>query len=147
MEVRASIDIAAPREEVFDLALDPHRLEDWVSTHRELVDEPDLPLREGSEFRQKLRVAGISFKVSWSLTRLERPRVIEWLGSGPGGSEARVCSSLEAIEGGTRYDYVNRFDLPGGKLTAKAAGLIGEEKGREEAERSLKALKELLERG
>jgi uncharacterized protein YndB with AHSA1/START domain len=145
IEVRASVQIGAPPEKVFDAAVDPCRLGEWVTTHRSLVDEPELPLEEGTEFRQKLRVAGLSFKVLWRITRMERPDLIEWEGRGPGGSRARVCYSLEPSDEGTRFDYVNVFELPGGKLAAKAAGMIGEGKGREEAERSLANLKQLLE--
>ena len=145
IEVRTSVEIEAPPERVFDAAVDPCRLDEWVTTHRSLVDEPEMPLDEGTEFRQKLRVAGLSFKVRWKITRMERPSRIEWEGEGPGGSMARVCYSLEPIAGGTRFDYVNLFELPGGKLAAKAAGMIGEDKGREEAERSLANLKQLLE--
>jgi uncharacterized protein YndB with AHSA1/START domain len=145
IEVRTSVQIDAPPEDVFAAAVDPCRLEDWVTTHRSLVDEPEGELGEGTTFRQKLRVAGISFKVTWTVTRMEHPGLVEWRGEGPGGSEAKVCYSIAAENGGSRFDYVNVFELPGGKLAAKAAGLIGAEKGREEAERSLANLKALLE--
>jgi uncharacterized protein YndB with AHSA1/START domain len=147
IEVRSSVEIEAPPEEVFDAAVDPRRLGEWVTTHRELVEEPEGPVGEGTTFRQKLRVAGLSFKVTWRVTRIDRPRLIEWEGDGPGGSNARVCYSLSPEEGGTRFDYVNVFEMPGGKLAGKAAGLIGADKGREEAERSLANLKALIEGG
>ena len=147
IEVRSSIEIEAPPEEVFDAAVDPCRLEEWVTTHRALVDEPEGPMVEGTTFRQKLRVAGLSFKVTWRVTRIERPGEIEWEGEGPAGSSAKVCYSLSPQGTGTRFDYVNVFEMPGGKLTGKAAGLIGADKGREEAERSLANLKALLEAG
>lgn len=145
IEVKSSVDIDAPPEEVFDAAVDPCRLEEWVTTHRALVDEPEGPVGEGTTFRQKLRVAGLSFKVTWRVTRSERPSLIEWEGEGPGGSRAHVRYSLEPHGSGTRFDYVNLFEMPGGKLAGKAADLIGADKGREEAERSLANLKALLE--
>ena len=147
IEVRTSVDIDAPPERVFETAVDPCRLEDWVTTHRSLVDEPEGELGEGTTFRQKLKVAGLSFKVTWRITKIDRPRRVEWEGEGPGGSSAHVSYSMEPRDGGTRFDYVNVFELPGGKLAAKAAGLVGEEKGREEAERSLANLKALIEDG
>jgi uncharacterized protein YndB with AHSA1/START domain len=146
IEVRSSVDIEASPEEVFDAAVDPCRLEEWVTTHRALVDEPNGPVREGTTFRQKLRVSGLSFKVTWRVTRIDHPRTIEWEGDGPGGSCARVCYSISPQDGGSRFDYVNVFELPGGKLAGKAADLIGADKGREEAERSLANLKALLEK-
>lgn len=145
MEVRESIELPASPEEVFDLLMDVDRLEDWVTAHRSIAEQPDGPLKAGSRFRQKLRVAGVSFKVGWEVTRLEPPRLVEWRGDGPGGSDARVCYSLVPNGSGTRFDYVNEFRLPGGKLAAAAGKAIGEDRARAEARRSLKNLSALFE--
>ncbi len=145
MEVRESIELAAEPEEVFDLLMDVDRLEDWVTAHRSIAEQPDGPLGEGSRFRQKLRVAGVSFKVRWEVTRLQRPHLVEWRGEGPGGSDARVCYSLARNGSGTRFDYVNEFHLPGGKLAARAGKAIGEDRARAEARRSLARLSALFE--
>lgn len=146
MKVRSEIEIDAPRERVLDTIMDTDRLGEWVDAHREVIDAPEGELEKGSTFRQKLKVAGLSFKVSWEVTRLEPPRLVEWQGAGPGGSDARVCYQLENGDGGsTRFIYVNEFHLPGGKLAAAAGKKIGEERGRAEAEKTLRNLKELLE--
>lgn len=144
MEVKASIDLPAPPERVFDLLLDLERLEEWVSAHEELVEPPGGALAEGSTFRQKLRVAGVSFTVGWEVTALQRPRLVEWRGEGPGGSDARVRYSLQRHGQGTRFDYLNEFRFPGGLLARKAAGAIGGRRAQREAERSLESLKALL---
>ena len=145
MEVRTSIEVAAPPEQVYDVLMDLDHLDSWVEAHRGIVEEPDGPLHEGSTFRQKLRVSGLGFKVRWTVTKLDRPRLVEWEGEGPGGSDARVCYSLSGADGGTRFDYVNEFHLPGGKLAERAGKLIGEDRAREEANASLRSLKELIE--
>ena len=146
MKVRSEIEIDAPREEVLAAIMDTERLGEWVDAHRAVIDAPEGELECGSTFRQKLRVAGLSFKVGWEVTRLERPRLVEWRGTGPGGSEARVCYQLENGDGkSTRFVYVNEFELPGGRLADLAARKIGEERGRTEAEKSLRNLKGLLE--
>jgi carbon monoxide dehydrogenase subunit G len=144
VEVRESIDLPAPPEEVFDLLLDVNRLGEWVTAHRAIVDGPGGALAVGSTFTQKLRLAGVSFKVDWEVTRLERPRIVEWQGSGPGGSDARVCYSLAANEAGARFDYVNEFRLPGGKLAQVAGRAVGEGRARREARDSLERLRNLL---
>lgn len=144
MEVEASIDLPAPPQRVFDLLLDVERLGEWVTAHEELVESPAGVLAEGSTFGQKLRVAGISFTVRWEVARLQRPRLVEWRGEGPGGSDARVRYSLEPHGEGTRFDYLNEFRFPGGPLASKAAGAIGGRRARHEAERSLESLKALL---
>jgi carbon monoxide dehydrogenase subunit G len=145
MEIRESVELAAPPQEVFDLLMDVDRLGEWVTAHRAIVDQPEGPLSEGSSFTQKLRLAGLSFKVGWQVTRLERPRLVEWRGKGPGGSDARVCYALSGNGGGTRFDYVNEFRLPGGRLAQLAGRAIGKDRARREARGSLERLKRLLE--
>ena len=48
-EVETSIDIDAPPEEVWALAMDPNRLADWVTIHRRLDDHSDGRPRAGYE--------------------------------------------------------------------------------------------------
>ena len=40
MRVERKIEIAAPAEQIYDLVMDPHRLEDWVTIHAGLKDAP-----------------------------------------------------------------------------------------------------------
>ena len=47
--VRASIDIDAPRERVYETMLDPEHLDEWVTIHRRVNRTDDGPLREGFE--------------------------------------------------------------------------------------------------
>jgi len=144
MKVVTQVELDAPPEVVFDVLLDLDRLGEWVTAHEDVVEQPDEGLEVGSEFRQRLKVTGFSFKVSWELVALERPSLIEWKAKGPGGSKARALYELSAISGGTRFDYLNEFELPGGRLSALAGNKIGEKQGREEAERSLANLKRML---
>ena len=144
MKVEESIDLPAPPEEVFDVLLDLDRLGDWVTAHRSIAEGPSGSLAEGSTFRQKLRVGGVPFSVRWEVTRLDRPRLVEWRGEGPGGSDALVRYELTAQDSGSCFDYVNEFRLPGGKLSAAAGRAVGEGRARKEARRSLENLCELL---
>ena len=145
MKVEDGIDLPAAPEEVFELLLDVERLGDWVTAHRSISEPPQAPLAEGSTFRQKLRVGGVPFEVRWEVTRLERPRIVEWRGEGPGGSDALVRYSLAGDDSGTHFDYLNEFRLPGGRLTEFAGRAIGEKQARSEARQSLENLKGLLE--
>ena len=145
MKVESTIELPAPPKEVFAIVMDPHRLEEWVTAHDEIVEAPDGPLELGSEFRQKLKVAGIGFSVTWEVTELEPPSLAAWEGRGPAGSRARARYELEPAAGGTLFHYGNEFELPGGKLAAAAGRAIGEEKGRAEAEESLQNLRDLLQ--
>ena len=48
MRVERSIEIDAPAERIYDVVMDPHRLEDWVTIHVGLKSAPSGGLERGS---------------------------------------------------------------------------------------------------
>jgi carbon monoxide dehydrogenase subunit G len=144
VRVERSIVIDAAPEAVYDVAMDPHRLEDWVTVHAGLHDAPEK-LREGSELGQSIKVAGQKFKVDWRVVKADAPRSIEWEGRGPMGTKARVAYELEDRGGSTCFHYANEYDFPGGPL-GKLGAKAFERTARKEAEKTLENLKGLLER-
>jgi uncharacterized protein YndB with AHSA1/START domain len=145
--VTKDIELAAPPERVWDILMDPERLEQWVTTHAGLVDGAPAELEESSTFEQELSLAGARFSVRWTVTECDRPRSVTWTGVGPGGSRAHVKYELEGVGSGrTRFAYENRFELPGGVLGRFAGRAVGDRVVGREAERSLDNLKRLLER-
>jgi uncharacterized membrane protein len=144
--VRASIEIDAPRERVYDFMLDPAHLDEWVTIHRRVNSRDPGPPREGFEMDQTLHLRGANFKVHWTLTEADRPDRATWEGRGPAHSYARTSYRLrDGDSGRTRFDYENEFKAPGGFLGAAASRmLIGGVPDRE-AHRSLERLKALLE--
>jgi carbon monoxide dehydrogenase subunit G len=143
--VVAEIEVAAPPDRVYELMMDPRRLGEWVTIHRDVPDPPRPPLSQGDSFEQKLALAGKSFTVRWRVTRAEPPRAADWHGSGPAGATARVAYRLEQAGEGTRVRYESEFDLPAGILGRAAGRLLVRSPARREAERSLERLKQLLE--
>jgi carbon monoxide dehydrogenase subunit G len=143
--VSAEIEIAAPISEVYEAMMDPGRLGDWVTIHRDVSGAPEPPLSEGDSFEQKLSLAGTSFKVTWTVTRADLPNAADWDGSGPAGSKARVAYRLEEAGEGTRVGYENEFDFPAGFLGRAAGRLLVRSPAKKEAEKSLERLKSLLE--
>src|SRR4051812_22330980 len=174
-EVEASIDIAAPPAEVWATAMDPDRLEDWVTIHRRLDDHSDGRMRPGYEMEQTLCLRGVNFKVHWELVRCDRPFHAEWHGRGPARSHAETEYSLAENgsggtgvgdpkevraplrppgadpppggRGGTRFGYRNEFRAPLGPLGAIASRAIVGGLPRREADASLERLKALVENG
>jgi uncharacterized membrane protein len=146
--VTASIEIDAPREKVYDLALDPARLDEWVTIHRRVNSRDAGPPRQGYEMNQTLHLRGANFKVSWTLTEADRPDRATWEGRGPAHSYARTSYDLRALDGGrTRFEYENEFTAPGGFLGAAASRMLIGGVPEREAKRSLERLKALLEAG
>ncbi len=143
--VTASIDIAAPRERVFQTVLDASRLDEWVTIHRRVNHADDGPLREGYEMEQTLCLRGANFKVRWTLTEAHRPQHATWEGRGPAHSYARTAYRLSDRNGGTHFEYENEFKPPGGFLGAAASRVLVGGVPQREANRSLQQLKALLE--
>jgi uncharacterized protein YndB with AHSA1/START domain len=145
-EVRTSIDIDAAPEAIFDVALDPKRLADWVTIHRELLSADAGPARRGMQMHQRMSLRGAPFKVSWELVVCERPTRAEWRGRGPARSKAETEYTLRALpDGGTRFSYRNDFKAPLGPLGAVASRTLVGGVPEREAIASLRALKALIE--
>lgn len=144
--VHADIHIAAPVAEVWNMALDPHRLSEWVTIHRELDEADDGPPREGMRMKQSLTLRGAPFKVTWELTECRPNEHAKWEGRGPARSYARTeYTFTEAADGGTDFHYLNEFKAPGGMLGKAAAKALVGGLPQKEADKSLARLKEILE--
>lgn len=144
--MRASIDIDAPPERVYDVMLDAGRLHEWVTIHRKINRVDDGTPREGFQMDQTLCLRHANFKVHWTLTEADRPEAATWEGRGPAHSYARTSYRLTKLDGGrTRFEYENEFKAPGGILGAAASRVIVGGVPEREANRSLQNLKTLLE--
>jgi carbon monoxide dehydrogenase subunit G len=146
--VIASIEIAVPPQRVWDVIMDPHHFDEWVTIHRRLGHVDDGGLRPGFQVEQTLRLHHANFKVRWSLTELDPPYHAVWEGRGPAGSHARIVDTLTALDGGeqTRFDYLNEYSQPGGFLGRVAGRFLVAGTAEREADRSLARLKAYLER-
>jgi len=146
--VTASIEIDAPREDVYDLVLDPGHLDEWVTIHRRVNARDAGPPREGYEMDQTLCLRGANFKVHWTLTEADRPDRATWEGRGPAHSYARTSYALKSVDGGkTRFEYENEFKPPGGFIGAAASRMLIGGVPEREAKYSLRRLKALIEDG
>ena len=144
--VSATIDLDCPPETVWKLIMDPSRYRDWVTIHRKLGDVDDGPVREGFQVEQRLALRGAPFTVHWTLTKCEAPNLGTWEGKGPAGSYARVTNRLQPNgDGGTHFEYENEFAAPGGAMGRLASRVLVGGMPKREADKSLKALKTLVE--
>ena len=144
MRVERTTHIAAPAQAVYDVVMDPQRLEDWVTVHHQLEGTPKAPLEKGSQLTQILRLAGKKFRVHWRVVENEPCEHVVWEGRGPVASHARVEYRFDSNDAAPTSSYVNEFDLPGGPL-GRVAGRAVSRVTQKELDGSLQRLKQLVE--
>jgi carbon monoxide dehydrogenase subunit G len=147
MKVERDITIEAPPEQVWKVLMDPDKLADWVSIHQKLKNAPNGQLARGDRLTQCLRLMHKNFDVHWEVEKADAPQKAVWAGQGPVRSKAAVVYELAPDgNGGTHFHYVNEFKPPGGLFGGFMADRALQGTSEREADKSLKALKKLLER-
>jgi carbon monoxide dehydrogenase subunit G len=144
VKVERSIEIAATPERLYEVIMNPHCLEQWVTIHSSLEKAPAGALTQGARLTQKLELAGRCFTVHWTVVENDPARRVVWEGQGPMRSHAGVTYELEPLAGRTRFSYTNEFSLPGGPL-GRFAGPVIRRVTAGEVDRSLSRLKALVE--
>lgn len=144
--VTASVEIAAPPTQVWEVAMNPARLGEWVTIHRRLREHDDGPPHIGFCMSQQIHLRGVSLDVHWRLVQCEPAELAVWEGRGP--ARSRACTEYQlaqSADGSTRFYYRNEFHAPLGPLGALVSrALVGGIPERE-AERTLERLKAILE--
>ena len=144
-KLEREIEIDAPPDVVYDVVADPDCLGEWVTIQEELEEAPEGDLEPGSRLRQRMKIAGQRFRLSWTVVEAERPTRIVWNGRGPMGTSAKAIYELRRDgDGRTTFSYLNEYALPGGVAGRLAGRAISAASGRE-ADRTLRRLKKLVE--
>ena len=144
-KLEREIQIDAPPERVYDVLADPSCLGEWVTIQDELEEAPSGDLVQGDTLRQRMKVAGQRFRLSWTVVEADRPSRIVWEGKGPMGSRAKAVYELTGDgDGRTRFAYLNQYKLRGG-IVGRIAGRAIVKASGGEADRSLERLKKLVE--
>lgn len=143
--VTVSTFIAAPREKVWKMVMDPARLHEWVTIHRKLVHADDGPARVGFEMDQQIHLRGVHLEVHWKLADCQLCERAVWEGRGPARSRARTEYVLSDEAGGTRFDYRNEFRPPLGPVGAIVSRALMGGISEREATRTLDRLRAHLE--
>jgi hypothetical protein len=127
--------------------MDPSCLEHWVTIHRRLLSADSGPPRVGFEMAQAIHLRGVTLDVHWELVECREPRRAVWEGRGPARSRAHTEYLLSGEDGRTRFDYQNEFRAPLGPVGAIVSRALVGGIPQREANRTLAALKEKIERG
>jgi len=143
--VEAEIEINAPIDEVYALAMDPERTDEWVTIARAVKDVKGDPTEPGFEMKQQLCLRGVPFWVHWDLVEADAPRYARFEGKGPMRSKAFIENHLTERDGVTHYRYRNEFRAPFGPLGSTAQRVLAGGIPEREAHASLERLKQLAE--
>ncbi len=120
LNLRASIDIRAPAERIFDLVCTPERLPEWntsVASARRCVAGESICL--GSRAVLRGRLLGQTLESETEVVSFEPPRVFATRAVRGPRVSTRVV--LEAFPEGTRVDVDVTGEVPGGALGAVMA--------------------------
>jgi uncharacterized protein YndB with AHSA1/START domain len=143
--VKASIEIAAPPQRVWEVVMDPAALGEWVTIHRRLVRADDGVPREGFRMDQQVHLRGVTLEVHWELVECSPSRLAVWEGRGPARSRARTEYRLKESSGGTQFDYRNEFHTPLGPVGAIVSRALVGGMPEREAKRTLEKLQSYVE--
>jgi hypothetical protein len=119
-EIRKSIRINAPVNKVFDFAsnyLNWQKFFVGISDIRPITDITD---GNGARFLYKVKLMGIKVAVGTEFQQFKRDE--GWIGQSFKGLDALTQWIFKAIEGGTEFTYIQRYQIPfymGGDLIDK----------------------------
>jgi len=121
LSLRASVDIRAPVDRIFDIVCTPERLPEWnASIERARRVEPGEPVCLGSRAIFSGRLLGQVLESETEVVTFERPRLFSTRAIR--GPRLVTCFTLESLPFGRTHVEVDvNGDVPGGVLGAMLA--------------------------
>jgi uncharacterized membrane protein len=120
MSLRASVEIRAPVERIFDLVCAPERLPEWnVSVESARRATPDEAVCLGSRAFVSGRLMGQTLESETEVVGFEPPRVFATHAFRGPRVDTRFV--LEPLPHGTRVEVIVSGEVPGGALGARLA--------------------------
>jgi uncharacterized protein YndB with AHSA1/START domain len=118
--------IDAPPDKVFALATDAARIPEWNSSVVEVKDITGSLGQAGASYVSVLKLGGRRLESRWEVSRAERPHVLEFTGTAPGGGQATARNRFEPANGGTDITIELDYEFPGGFVGGVADRLFVE---------------------
>jgi uncharacterized protein YndB with AHSA1/START domain len=141
-----SIQIAATPEEIWTCLTHPTWIQKWWTALREYHYASELHSGLGMTFVVEEKIGiGPLLRIKFEVSRWRKPEQIKFkMVSGTGATSYEISWTLEPIEGGTLFNYVERLTLSNGFMD-KVWGKLGRRSGMGHIEGYLRNLKTLAE--
>ena len=137
--------IDAPPDKAFALAIDAARIPEWNSSVTEVKEISGSLDQVGSSYVSVLKLGGRPLKARWEVIRVERPRLLEFNGTAPGGGTATTKNRFESADGGTDLAIEIEYQLPGGFIGGMADKLFVERAIERDVKHSVENFKAICE--
>ena len=143
--LQEQIHVDAPIEAVWDLVTDTQRLVEWQSGLVEVKDSTGKLDRVGAGYSPVFRFAGRKLEGHFEVSRIEKPNLLEFKGTSPGGGKATQTLKLDRAGAGTDVSFEMDYELPGGFFGGIADKLFMERQIERDIKHSNANLKALCE--
>src|SRR5688500_9908907 len=137
--------VEAPPEKAFALAIDVARTPAWNSSSIEATDITGPLSQVCSIYVSVLRLASRRLECRWEVSRVERPRLLEFTGTAPGGGKATAKNRFESADAGTDVTIEVDYELPGGIVGGIADKLFVERAIERDFKHSMENFKAICE--
>jgi uncharacterized membrane protein len=137
--------IDAPPDRAFALAIDAERIPEWNSSVSEVKEITGSLDQLGSSYMSVLKLGGRLLEGRWEVSGVDRPRLIEFTGTAPGGGTASAKTRFESAGGGTDITIEIEYQLPGGFVGGMADKLFVERAIERDAKHSVENFKAICE--
>ena len=145
--VRLTSHIEVPPETAFALAIDAKRVPEWNTTVVEVKDVSGPLDHVGASYTEILKIAGRRLEGRWKVSRVERPGLLEFTGTAPGGGKSTIVNRFEPAGTGTAYHLELEYELPGGFVGGIADKLFVERSIERDAKHSSENFNAICEAG
>jgi uncharacterized protein YndB with AHSA1/START domain len=143
-QIKRSVMIDAPVEEVFKLMTDTKRFGDWVFGFTELTEGPST-LAANASFRWKMKGHGLTLKPRSTIVNFDAPQGYEEEIRIPGILRGTLTKTITQQKRRTQLSWVLDYRVVGGPLGVAADWLVANRVAERAVQRSLDKARQVLE--
>jgi uncharacterized membrane protein len=137
--------VDAPPDKAFALAIDAKRIPEWNASVIETRDITGSLDRVGASYVSVLKLGGRRLEGRWEVSKVEKPRLLDFAGTAPGGGRATAINRFEPSGAGTDVTIEVDYELPGGFVGGMADKLFIERAIERDVKHSVENFKAICE--